>query len=206
MKRQGFTLVEVMIGVLIVGILGSLLARYAFIPLFKIGPEATARQDIRTIGHRIDEVYNECQDHTVGDNCIPTNGLVQLVADIVKTGNKVKFSTTDPWKRPYNYHNNRLDPGGAKKKKGVVINPGQYDLWSNGEDGQTSQELTASASRDDIFFFEGDAWIVRDILARDKVAASFKKPSESFLACEISYMMPVIPPRNDKRKIVGILS
>ena len=58
----------------------------------------------------------------------------------------------DPWGRPYGYisHDNQKGKGQWRKDHNIVPINSDYDLWSNGKDGQSLPPLTAKPSRDDI--------------------------------------------------------
>jgi general secretion pathway protein G len=58
----------------------------------------------------------------------------------------------DPWGTPYVYTNLTAINGKSKARKDRFLNPlnSDFDLFSLGEDGQSSTPLTAKASRDDI--------------------------------------------------------
>jgi general secretion pathway protein G len=57
----------------------------------------------------------------------------------------------DPWGNPYQYLN-FADPMGGKPRKDKNLHPinTDFDLYSMGPDGESSEPLTAKASRDDI--------------------------------------------------------
>ena len=58
----------------------------------------------------------------------------------------------DPWGNPYQYlsHDDNHGKGHWRKDHSIVPINSDYDLWSNGVDGQSSPPLTAKPSRDDI--------------------------------------------------------
>jgi general secretion pathway protein G len=61
-------------------------------------------------------------------------------------------SIVDPWGRPYQYVSHADSGNKGNWRKDHNINPinSDFDLWSNGKDGASSPQLTATASRDDI--------------------------------------------------------
>lgn len=61
-------------------------------------------------------------------------------------------TVTDPWGNPYIYTNLTAINGKSKARKDRFLNPlnSDFDLYSMGEDGQSSTPLTAKPSRDDI--------------------------------------------------------
>ena len=61
----------------------------------------------------------------------------------------------DPWGRPYIYYrfpesHGQAPPSGARRDRFLVPVNSDYDLYSQGKDGQTSIPFTARASRDDV--------------------------------------------------------
>ncbi len=92
----------------------------------------TAKRDILEISIALDKYF------------LATNRYPNSLADIGQ-------ARTDPWGTPYQY----LPMEGAKigqKRKDKSLHPlnSDYDLYSNGPDGNSQTPLTASASRDDI--------------------------------------------------------
>ena len=61
-------------------------------------------------------------------------------------------SIRDPWGRAYQYVSHADSGNKGAWRKDHNINPinSDFDLWSNGKDGATSPQLTATVSRDDI--------------------------------------------------------
>lgn len=122
-KQTGFTLIEVMIVVVILGILAAIV-----VPKIMGRPDEArvlkARQDLRAIGAALD-LYR------LDNFSYPTTeqGLEALVTRPEhlpegaswKKGGYLASLPTDPWKRPYAY----LQPG---------IH-GEYDLYTLGADG-----------------------------------------------------------------------
>jgi general secretion pathway protein G len=134
-NRFGFTLVEVMICVCIVGVLSAIAT-----PIYS-GYRERARMsvtitDMRTIEDKI-FIF-------AADNAALPDTLAQIGMDKV----------LDPWGRPFAYL--RID-GGDVKGKGklrkdhfmVPVNS-DFDLYSLGRDGKSASPFTAKASRDDI--------------------------------------------------------
>jgi general secretion pathway protein G len=133
-RRGGFTIVELLISLLIVGILVSI-AYPAYNRYQEKIRVRTAVQDIAIL-----------------------SALVKAHADVhgeypatlgAATGGTPK---ADPWGRPYQYLNFAL-PGArglARKDHALVPINSDFDLYSLGPDGRSSPPLTASHSRDDI--------------------------------------------------------
>ena len=63
-----------------------------------------------------------------------------------------KVAMLDPWKKPYQYvsHSDAMGNGKFRKDKNIVPINSDFDLWSNGKDGNSASALTAKSSRDDI--------------------------------------------------------
>jgi general secretion pathway protein G len=122
-KHSGFTLIEVMIVVVILGILASII-----VPKIMGRPDearaARAKQDIRAVGAALD-LYR------LDNFSYPTTeqGLEALITKPAglpegtnwKKGGYLDGFPTDPWHKPYAY----LQPGAH----------GEYDLYTFGADG-----------------------------------------------------------------------
>lgn len=96
---------------------------------------ATAIKDIRQISLILDDLYL--------DNIPPAS----LTA--------VGVNLTDPWGNPYRYLWLRGNPQpglNGRRRRDRSMNPvnSDYDLYSMGEDGQTSAQFVARKARDDI--------------------------------------------------------
>jgi general secretion pathway protein G len=127
----GVTLLEMLIAVALVGLLTAVA-----VPTYRQSSEKskimTAKRDILEISIALDKYF------------LATNRYPNSLADIGQ-------ARTDPWGTPYQY----LPMEGAKigqKRKDKSLHPlnSDYDLYSNGPDGNSQTPLTASASRDDI--------------------------------------------------------
>ena len=142
-RNQGFGLLDLMIAVVIL----SLLAAVA-VPSYKQfvvrAKNAKAIGDIGSIAIQIDK-------YRLNNNQALPPTLNALPIDI----------PLDPWGTPYQY---LILVGGAnlgdsrKDGKLVPINS-DYDLWSYGDDGQSSTPLTAKVSRDDIVRANNGAYV-----------------------------------------------
>lgn len=127
-KRNGFTLVELMVVIVIIGLLATIVALNV-IPSGDTARVQKAKADIATIEQAL-EMYRLQQ------NSYPTTaqGLEALVtapaglanAAAYQPGGYIKKLPEDPWGRPYLY----ASPG----KHGAA------DIWTNGADGQEGGE------------------------------------------------------------------
>ncbi|MBI5373921.1 MAG: type II secretion system major pseudopilin GspG [Candidatus Schekmanbacteria bacterium] len=129
--KAGFTLIEIMVVVVIIGILATLIGT-AVIGRIDEANIVKAKSDISTLQSAL-QLYK--MDN--GDYPTTEQGLEALVSEPKggkaapnwKTGGYIEGGKVpnDPWRAPYNY----LSPG---------VNSNDYDLWSNGKDGQADTE------------------------------------------------------------------
>ncbi|WP_353571703.1 type II secretion system major pseudopilin GspG [Candidatus Albibeggiatoa sp. nov. BB20] len=124
MKQQGFTLIEVMVVVVILGVLAALV-----VPKIMNNPdiarEAKVRQDIRAIEaalnlYKLDNYIYPSTDQ--GLDALITKPQGSPDAPNWKQGGYLYRSPKDPWGFTYNY----LSPGLHS----------EMDIWSYGADGQ----------------------------------------------------------------------
>jgi len=139
----GFTLLELMIGIAIVGILASIA-----VPNF-IKYREKARLEVAITEMRF--IEKEIVNFVVDNGELPED-LSEIGMDKV----------LDPWGRPYNYlriqaSDDAQDKKGKKGKKGKPRKDHQlhpintdYDLYSVGKDGKSTAPLTAKISQDDL--------------------------------------------------------
>ncbi len=127
--NQGFTLIEVMVVVVILGILGALI-----VPNFLSRPDEAraqlAKTDVRAIGNALD-IY-KLDNHAYPSTDQGLEALVKKPSGFPEPKNYnpegyLKKLPMDPWGLPYQY-----------------VSPGQegrsYDLYSLGADGQEGGE------------------------------------------------------------------
>jgi general secretion pathway protein G len=133
-RRRGFTLIEIVITVAILAILGALAVPFyqGYVLEARIG---TAIRDIRQMELILDDRYL--------DNDPP--------ATLADAG----INLVDPWGNAYRYLWLDGNPSGSvngARRRDKAMNPvnTDYDLYSMGEDGQTSAQFTAGNARDDI--------------------------------------------------------
>jgi len=124
-QQRGFTLIEIMVVVVILGILASVV-----VPRIMDNPDkarvAKAKQDIRAIESALD-IY-KLDNFTYPGTEQGLEALVQKPSDAAnwKTGGYVKKLNKDPWGRDYQY----LSPG----------QHGEIDIYSLGADGAPGGE------------------------------------------------------------------
>lgn len=130
---QGFTFIELMLGVAILSVLG-LLAFSSYSDYREKVRVAQAVYEIKDMDTRLQHYFTE-------------NGTYPDTLAGIGRG-----SALDPWGRPYQYTNlgNTHGRGAARKNKNLVPINSDFDLYSLGEDGRSNGPLTARASRDDI--------------------------------------------------------
>jgi general secretion pathway protein G len=109
-RRRGFTLVEIMIVVVIIGLMAGLVT-YATVGYLERAKRQRARSDIATFAGAIDSYYLAKGQYPGNDL-----GLKALVPEFVKV------LQNDPWGNPYLY----VQPG----------KNGPYDIISYGADGR----------------------------------------------------------------------
>lgn len=140
-KHRGFTLLELIVTVVIVGILSAIA-----VPLYQgyidKSKFVTACMDIQNISVAISNYY---VDHGQYPNSLTDVGYATLL---------------DPWGNPYQYLNiSTANKGAMRKDKFLVPINTDYDLYSKGKDGLTVAPLTAKHSRDDIIRANDGAYI-----------------------------------------------
>ena len=141
----GFTVVELVIGVLIVGIL-SAIAVPSYEKYLRQNKETTAISDINIIASRLAAYRLE--------NTLPAS-LAQI-----NFGNTLPL--VDPWGNPYQYlpiYGHPENLGEVRKDHNLHPINSDFDLCSMGPDGQSSRPLTNQKSRDDIIRANDGAFI-----------------------------------------------
>lgn len=130
---RGFTLVELMIGLLLIGVLTALAMPYY----------GDWRNRVKSLDAQNDIIGNEAKIETwLGQH--PGQYPASL-ADVPLA------ALTDPWGRPYAYYNIAANgKGGARKDHALNPLNTDYDLYSSGPDGVSKAQITQKDSLDDI--------------------------------------------------------
>ena len=130
-RLAGFTLVEVMIAVAIIGVIGSLSFTNYRIYIDRVRV-ARAIVEIKGISLHLTTGKNE-------DRGLP--------ASLVAAG----LAKNDPWGRPYQYLRLNTPPQfGARRDQFLVPINKDFDLYSMGVDGLTTRKVNDPVSLDDV--------------------------------------------------------
>ena len=140
-RRRGFTLVEVVLIVAILGVLTTLVAStyQGYRDRLKLDQ---AVGDVMTISLPVTEFRADYK---------------RLPVDLAEIG---KSTMLDPWGNPCQYVNHDTAPNGSfRKDKNIVPINSDFDVYSKGKDGASQAPLTAQASRDDIIRANDGAFV-----------------------------------------------
>jgi general secretion pathway protein G len=142
-KNKGFGLLELMIVLVIAGLLASI-AVPAYDQFADRAKVAKAIGDIGTISIEIGKFQLK------NNNALP-NSLAELPVAV----------PLDPWGQPYAYLNIAAGAPIGALRKDKNLNPlnTDFDLYSTGDDGESTGALSAKASRDDIIRANNGAYI-----------------------------------------------
>lgn len=127
-KEQGFTLLELLVVIVIIGLLGTIVAINVFGAL-GTSNVAKAKADIATLEqgleqYRLDNLTYPSTSDGLNALLAPPAGLAQ--PERYRQGGYIKKLPNDPWGKPYQY--------AAPGRKGA------FDIYSLGADGQTGGE------------------------------------------------------------------
>jgi len=132
---QGFTLIEVMIVIVIIGILSSITVPFLISSKEK-AKLAAAISEIKLLEKMI------C-NYKIDNGKYPEN--------LEELGLK---TLSDPWGNPYQYlkieGRKKKGVGKLRKDRGMVPVNSDFDLYSKGKDGKSQTPFTSKASQDDI--------------------------------------------------------
>jgi len=140
-RAGGFTLIELLIALAILGVVAGIAL-----------PSYTRYRDRVAVAQATSDIIgmHVALQRYIDDNRTPPDDLTRIGA----------AGKLDPWGRPYAYLN--LQTAGiskARKNKNLVPINTQYDLYSNGKDGDTTPPLTAAKSRDDVILANDGGFI-----------------------------------------------
>lgn len=127
MNQKGFTLIEILVVVIIIGVLAAMV-----IPQFAGRSEQARKAAAKT---QIDSLFSSALDMYEADNgSYPTTDQGLEALRIEPTGEPVPKN----WKGPYLKKDVPVDPWGTAYSYVYpgINNPSGYDLASNGPDGQ----------------------------------------------------------------------
>ena len=129
-RRRGFTLVEILIILAIVGIVVAMA-----IPAYgRFIEKSRVTETVVQIG----TIAAKVRDYRTANGALPAN--------LTQVGHG---ATLDPWGRNYVYVI-IVNPGVARRDKKLAPINSDYDLFSMGRDGLTQNSLGHANSRDDI--------------------------------------------------------
>ncbi|HEX2721248.1 MAG TPA: prepilin-type N-terminal cleavage/methylation domain-containing protein [Candidatus Deferrimicrobium sp.] len=143
----GFTLVELAVVVLIVGIL-AMIAIPNYLRYLEKNKETTAISDINTIAGKLKAIMLDDPSALPDDlSTINFGNILPLI---------------DPWGNPYQYlplYGRPTNLNNARKDHNLHPINSDFDLYSLGPDGKSNKPLTAQKSRDDIIRANDGAFV-----------------------------------------------
>ena len=141
-KARGFSVVELLLVVTIILIVAAIAI-----------PNLVSAIDLARVGRAVADI-NTLEEEIALYQSI--NNVFPDDLSQVGYGNYL-----DPWGNPYQYVNHATMMGNGEVRTdrfGLSVNS-DYDVYSNGKDGQSSSSITASASQDDIIRAADGAYV-----------------------------------------------
>lgn len=132
MDQKGFTLIEIMLVTIIIGILVLTVAPYLnqYIDVVRV---TRCISEIDGMERQIDAYVIENNEYPASLDLLPST------------------PDGDAWGRPYVYLVYAADPASARiDDGGFDMNPNSYDLYSHGADGLTAQKIDDPGAEDDV--------------------------------------------------------
>ncbi len=128
-RRTGFTLVELMVVIVIIGLLATVVA-INVLPSQDRAMTGKARADVATLEqavetYRLDNLVFPTTEQGLQALVTPPAGLAQ--PERYRQGGYVRRLPEDPWGNPYQYRH-------------PSVHGGQFDVWSWGADGREGGE------------------------------------------------------------------
>lgn len=132
-RHHGFTLVEFMLGIAILGVLVSIAipAYQDYRERVRVGQAVT---DITEIAFKLSAYHRDA-------------GSYPATLAAIGAGGKL-----DPWGRPYEYLDltQKGSKGKARKDKNLVPLNSDFDVYSKGRDGKSVPPISPQVSQDDV--------------------------------------------------------
>ena len=141
-NKKGFTIIEMLITITIVVVI-SMIASFTYKGNIDAANNSLAGSDLKALSLLIENYYLE-------------NGSYPNNLDEINNANFL-----DPWGKPYSYLNltsgNQI--GNARKDRNLVPINSNYDLYSDGKDGDSRPPLASPVSHDDIIYASDGEYI-----------------------------------------------
>lgn len=144
--NAGFGLLELMVTLVVAALLASIA-----VPAYDRFTDRARHS--KAVGD-IDRISIEIGKYQLRNNSALPDSLADLGVDV----------PLDPWDRPYQYRaigSAGRGDGAVRKEKNLNALNTDYDLYSLGENGESTGPLSAKASRDDVVRANNGAYIGR---------------------------------------------